>query len=210
MRIDIRNLGALLAALALSGCFAEVEDESLVYTQSLPVCDGGGTSCTFQGVGAPGALIAIGIGSQGTTFTIDLGDQDLFDTKKDLGLATLENTLTLNGMTLHMTTAGADFSGVQGMKLREITSGLSDPEADALCASDTCALPTCQDIATYDQARDGPAGDTVTLQGSSLNLLDLMSAGQLRLCVVVSGAPPAQDWRADATLDMGVKAHAGM
>jgi hypothetical protein len=211
MRTDLRTMGTLLAALALSGCFAEVEDKTLVYQQSLPVCAGGGTSCAFQGVGALGGLIPIGIvGTQGTTFTVDLGDQDFFEHKKDLGPATLENTLTLNGATLHITTAGVDFSGIQELKLRQITSGLTDGEADAACSSDTCALPSCQDVATYDQARDGVAGDTITLRGSSLNLLDLMTSGQLELCVVASGAPPAQDWRADATIDVAVKAHAGM
>jgi hypothetical protein len=202
MRNDIRNACALLAALALSGCFAEVEDKSLVFQQSLPACDGGGTNCAFTGVGPAGQLIAIIVGPQGATFTVDLGDQEFLEAKKDLRLMTLENTLTLNSLALHITTAGADFSGIQLLKLRQIASDLPVPAADALCASDACALPSCQDIATYDQARDGVATDTIALRGGSLNLLDLMSGGSLRLCVVASGAPPAQDWRADATLDL--------
>ncbi len=200
MRTATRIPCAALAALALAGCFAEVEGESITYKQSLPVCAGGGTSCTFQGAGPLADLLPFNVGAS-TEFTADLGDQEFLKPKKDLGPATLENKLTLNRTTLQMTT-GASFSGIVQLKLLQLTSGRPCTAA--------CAAPGCQELATYDQARDGPATDTVVLKGSSVNMLDLMSGGQLTLCVVGRGTPPSQDWRADATLDLKLVAHASL
>jgi len=201
MRTHLETACALLLALALPGCFAEVEDKNLVYSQSVPPCSGGGTACSFQGTGPLGSLIPINVGAS-AEFTVDLGDQDVFTSSKSLGIGTLNNTVTLNRATLHMTTAGASFSGIQELKLLQL-------QANAACTG-TCAAPSCAEIGTYDQNRDGPATTDLVVKGSSVNMLQLMQSGQLVLCVVARGAPPAVNWRADAALDMAMKAHAGV
>ena len=205
MRTATNIAPAVLLALALSGCFAEVEDQSITYTHQIPVCDDGtnANDCTFQGVQAsPLELIVFNLRGGSTQFTVDLGDQDFLKPKQEAGPVTLESTLTLNRATLTMSdeSTGASFEGIDELRLHQLAEGTN-------CGVGPCIAPSCQEIATYDRARDGQATTEVTLRGSSLNMIELLQGGQLILCVVGRGTPPSVDWSADATLDMAVKLH---
>ena len=198
MRTATNIAPAVLLALALSGCFAEVEDQSITYTHQIP--DDGQM---FEGVQAsPLELIVFNLRGGSTQFTVDLGDQDFLKPKQEAGPVTLESTLILNRATLTMTneSAGASFEGIDELKLHQLAEGTN-------CSAGPCAAPSCQEVATYDRARDGQATTEVTLRGSSLNMIELLQGGQLILCVVGRGTPPSVDWSADATLDMAVKLH---
>jgi hypothetical protein len=199
MRTATHIASAVLASLALSGCFAEVEDPSLTYTHRLP--DDGQM---FEGVQAsPLELIVFNLRGGSTQFTVDLGDQDFLKPTQEAGPVTLESTLILNRATLTMSneSAGASFEGIDELRLHQLAEGTN-------CSAGPCVAPSCQEIATYDRARDGQADTEVTLRGSSLNMVELLQGGQLILCVVGRGTPPSVDWSADATLDMSIKAHA--
>jgi hypothetical protein len=109
--------------------------------------------------------------------------------------------LSLNGARLVLLSpgAGTTFAGITGAAL-----GVVPPDGSG--------LPPLV-AATYDQARDGPAGSALTLAASgSADLLPYLGAKTLRVVLTVAGEPPGPAgivWTADLTLDFHLVARVG-
>jgi hypothetical protein len=191
-RSMISRASIFLALTALAGCYAQVEDTDVSYTQT-QVC--GTTNC--PGGNAPLTLISNFI----PTFTIALGDSGvLTSSQSSQGPITFTGSVILNQAIVTMTTpANGDFSGIRTVDLR------------AAIGTDNCAQlsATCKSIASYDFARDGAATQKLVLKGAGANLLDFASGTnhQIKLSAKATGnAPAAPTWNADAELDMAIKA----
>jgi hypothetical protein len=181
--------GIFLALTVLTGCYAQVEDTSIVLARS-QIC---GTPPTCVGSNTPISLTSDFI----PRMQIDLGHSGLLTSAQSKqGPLTFETSFILNKATISMTSA-SDFSGVKTLDFR------------AVLGNDNCAIisATCQSIATYDSARDGPAGSTLVVKGSDVNLLDFQNANN-QVTVVGRGtgnAPAAPTWQADVEMDIAIK-----
>jgi hypothetical protein len=111
-----------------------------------------------------------------------------------VGSTSRGSRLTLNGARLALLAPapGTTFAGVTAASLEVV------PPAGS-------GLPQAA-IATYDQARDGPAGATLALAGSAgVDLLPYLGAKTLRVVLGAAGTPPGPagtSWTADLTLDL--------
>jgi hypothetical protein len=181
-----------LALTALAGCYAQVEDTDVSFSQTR-VC--GTTNC--PGGNAPLTLTSNFI----PAFTIELGNSGvLTSSQSSQGPITFNGSMLLNQAIVTMTTPpNGDFSGVRTVDLR------------AAIGTDNCAQlsATCKSIASYDFTRDGAATQKLVLKGSGANLLDFASGpkNQIKLSAKATGnAPAAPTWNADAELNMSIKA----
>jgi len=180
-----------LALTALAGCYAQVEDPDVSYSQTR-VC--GSSNC--PGGNAPLTLVSNFIPS----FTIALGDSGvLTSSQSSQGPITFNGSVILSQATVTMTTANADFSGIRTVDLR------------AAIGTDNCAQlsATCKSIASYDFARDGAATQKLILKGVGANLLDFATGPnhEIKLSARATGnAPAAATWNADAELHLAIKA----
>ena len=192
------------AALGLSACFVQADDQSVVITY--PLC-GDATSDCIPGAGAPLTLLAL---SGKNTFTIPLGDQSLPESNTKLGPAKLETSLLLNGALFRMLTPNADFKGISKLAL------LLAPAESTGPTDDPCAVPApaCPVLAVYDAAVDGPADQTLLLRGQGQNMIDVInsSSHNLILEIQASGNAPGSIsvplWNASLDLDLALTARA--
>jgi len=180
-----------LALTALAGCYAQVEDPDVSYSQTRVR---GSSNC--PGGNAPLTLVSNFIPS----FTIALGDSGvLTSSQSSQGPITFNGSVILSQATVTMTTANADFSGIRTVDLR------------AAIGTDNCAQlsATCKSIASYDFARDGAATQKLILKGVGANLLDFATGPnhEIKLSARATGnAPAAATWNADAELHLAIKA----
>ena len=191
---------ALLAAL-LTGCFAQLEDQSVIVSR--PLCNGAPCVPGGSGVDLNAALKASGY----NTIKLSFGDQPLLNSSTSIGPATVTTSLLLNQGQFAMKTAG-DFSQVQSLTLLaapRMSNGGDDP-----CAG---ATPTCPTLAAYSKATDGTATQTLVLKGTGVDLLPLINATthDLIIEITATGQAPSQAlWDADASIDMAMKARANI
>jgi hypothetical protein len=191
---------ALLAAL-LTGCFAQLEDRSV--TISRPLCSGAPCVPGGSGVDLNTALRASGY----NTVRLSFGDQPLLKSSTSVGPATLSTSLVLNHAQFAMKTAG-DFSQVQSLTLlaaKAMSSGGNDP-----CLG---ATPACPTLATYTQATDGIATQTLVLKGTGIDLIPLIDPTTHDLIIEIratGNAPGTAVWDADASMDMYFKSRANI
>ena len=200
----MRNTVAIVAGLALAGCFAQFEDASVTVTR--PICDAATPDCIVGGGVAFSKVQAAGR----NTFKVPLGDQSLFKPKTTLGPTTLTTKLLVNQVFLDMTTAGDDFKGVTKFSLvvapRESTGPGDDP-----CAT---ASPTCPVLATYDSAQQGQADRHLVLKGSGVDAINLIDQGNHQLIVEIlavgtaPGSLSSPFWGANISVDMSLTARA--
>src|SRR2546426_708826 len=191
----MRNLKAIsLLVIPLLGCYAELDNPSITISHNL--C--GGTSNCMPGAMA---LNLIQISGQ-NTFTVDFGDQPLLKPSSQLGPATLNTSLTLNGAAVQLqNTSSGNFNGVSSIKLYSAPSATTDCRA----TGSNCTL-----LADYDQARDGIANQTLTLKSQGVDLINLISssAHTLDLQLNASGTGPGGAWNADVSMDMALTSRA--
>ncbi len=193
MKNAIRINRGLLALPLLAGCYAQVEDSSIILTQTqicntAPGCAGNSTPLTLTSNFIPKILF-------------DLGDSGLLTSSESKqGPLTFDTSFVLNKATVTMTTA-SNFSGVRTVDLRAALSTGT--------GTDPCAVisPTCKSIASYDSTRDGPATQTLVMKGSGVNLLDFQNAmHQVTIVARATGnAPAAPTWNADLEVDVAIK-----
>src|SRR3981189_534987 len=135
---------ALLAALLLAGCFAQLEAQSV--TVSRPLCNG--APCVPGG----GANLNAALQASGyNTIKVSFGDQPLLKSSTSVGPATVSTSLLVNQAVFAMKTAGGDFQNVTSLPL------LSAPRMSVGSGDDPCAAATtpCPTLATYTKATDG-------------------------------------------------------
>ncbi len=190
---------ALLAAL-LTGCFAQLEDQSV--TISRPLCNG--APCVPGG----GANLNTALQASGyNTFRISFGDQPLLKSSTSVGPATVTTSLLLNQAQFDMTTAGGNFQQVSSLTL------LAAPRMSAGSGDDPCATATCPTLAVYTQATDGTANQTVVLKGNGVDLIPLINATTFELIIEITAtgqAPSPALWDANASMGMALKARANI
>jgi len=187
-----------LILLPLLGCFAQVENDSIVLTHNL--C-GTGTNCV-PGGGAPLSLITV---SGSNTFTVDFGDQPLLEPTTEVGPASLTTSLILNGAAFDMETSGANFSGVTSVQL------VVAPRTSTGPGDDPCASVTCPTIASYNAATDGAADQHLPLRGNGSDLVNFIDQSSHSLIIEIKAqgtAPSSPSWNADVSMDMALKSRA--
>src|SRR5882672_7380441 len=193
---------ALLAALLVAGCFAQLEDQSVTVTR--PLCNG--APCVPGG----GANLNAALQASGyNTFKISFGDQPLLTSSTSVGPATVTTSLLLNQAQFNMTTAGGNFQQVKSFTL------LAAPAMSSGGNPDPCAppAPTCPTLATYTQATDGTANQTLVLKGTGADLIPLINATTHELIIEITAtgqAPSPAVWDANASMDMALKARANL
>jgi hypothetical protein len=192
----MQNLKAIsLLLLPLLGCFAQLENPDVSLTHNL--C-GGTTNCM------PGAmpLGLIQISGQ-NTFSVDFGDQPLLKPSSELGPATLNTSLILNGGAMQLQNAASgNFNNVNTISLYAAPSSTTDCTA----SGSGCTL-----LADFDKARDGTANQTITLKGRNVDLVNYISTAShtLELQFTATGSSgPASAWNADVSMDMALKSRA--
>jgi len=192
---------ALLAVL-LAGCFAQLEDHSVIISR--PLCSG--APC----VPGSGANLNTALQASGyNTFKVSFGDQPLLKSSTSVGPATLSTSLVVNQAQFGMKTAGGNFSQVQSLTL------LAAPRMSVGSGDDPCAAatPACPTLAAYTQATDGTATQTVVLKGTGIDLIPLINATTHELIVEITAsgnAPSPALWDADASMDMALKSRANL
>jgi hypothetical protein len=108
-----------------------------------------------------------------------------------------------------MNTAGADFKGITQVQL------LRAPQASTGPGNDPCAAPPtpCPVLAVYNQSTDGVADQQIVLKSQVSNLIDLIDPTNHNLIFEVSVkgiAPKPAFFSADFTMNLGLKARAGL
>ena len=187
-----------LLALLLAGCFAQLEDQSVIISR--PLCSG--APC------APGGSANLNTVLQASgynTFRVSFGDQPLLKSSTTIGPATVSTSLILNQAQFDMKTAGGDFQQVTGLTL------LAAPRMSTGSGDDPCATASCPTLAVYSQATDGPAMQTVVLRGNGSDLVSLIDPATHELIIEIQAsgqAPSPAVWDADVSMGMALKSRA--
>ena len=182
--------GIYLVWAALTGCYAQVEDNDVSYTQT-SVC---GTPPTCPANNAPLTFSSNFIGP----LTLDLGNSGLLtNSQSKQGPITFQGSLLLNQAVVTMTVPdNGDFSGLRMV------------DARAAIGTDNCVQVSmnCVSLASYDFARDGAAQKRLVLKGSGANLLDIAGPSKkLTVYVRATGnAPAAPAWNGDLELNLAI------
>lgn len=184
---------AVLAGLLLSGCFMEVEGDSVTIDRDIGTFIGIPTEFQTPQV--------IALASQANAFTIDIGEQDFVVARKEFGPVTMDGTLSVNQAIVRMldATSTRNFAALRTLELWQ----LPDP---------ACAGAQCQEVmlARYAQPAGGlPAPSQVVMAGTGANALVLVQNGRFTLQLRATGQIPAADWHGAVTLDGHLKARAG-
>lgn len=191
----MRNLKIIaLLLLPLLGCFAQIEDQSVALSHNL--C-GGNTNCMPAAL--PLGLVQI---SGQNTFTVNFGDQPLLKPSSNLGPATLNTSLILNGAGVRLqNSASGDFKNVATISL------LAAPAATTDCSA---SGSNCTLLADYNQTRDGIADQSIVLKGHDVDLISYISttSHSVQLQIQATGTGPGNAWNADVSMDMALKARA--
>jgi len=193
----------LIAAGSLASCYAQVEDGSVQITHSL--CSPSTNNCI------PGGGLALSTfkANGNNTFTVPVADVPFLNGSKSLGPATVNTTIALNNATFDMVPQpNADFKGLTQVQL------LKAPRASTGPTDDPCATPVnCPVLAAYNQATDGVADQHIVLKSQVSNLLDSIDQTNHNIIFEVTAkgnAPTPAFWSADFTMDLGLKARAGV
>ncbi len=116
--------------------------------------------------------------------------------------------LSTNNSTFDMITGGADFKGLTQVQLLKALRASTGP------TDDPCAAPAnCPVLAAYNQATDGVADQHIVLKSQVSNLIDLIDPINHNIIFEVTAkgtAPQPAFWSADFTMDLGLKARAGV
>jgi hypothetical protein len=193
---------ALLAALLLAGCFAQLEAQSV--TVSRPLCNG--APCVPGG----GANLNAALQASGyNTIKVSFGDQPLLKSSTSVGPATVSTSLLLNQAQFDITSAGGNFQQVTSLTL------LAAPRMSTGSGDDPCAgaTPACPTLAAYSQATDGTANQTLVLKGTGSDLVALIDSTTHELIVEITAsgnAPGTALWDADVSMDMALKSRANI
>lgn len=197
----MRNTVALLVPLALSGCYAQIEDSSVSITR--PICDPATPNC-IPGGGVPLNFIQA---SGRNTLKVPLGNQDFIKPQLAVGPTKLTSHLVLNQAVVDMKTAGADFKGITQATI------FSAPRESTGTNDDPCAASTvCPMLASYDQATGGVADQQLVMKGTGTDLIPLIDQVNHQLIIEVRakgngpGGPAILQWGANITFDMGLSA----
>jgi hypothetical protein len=190
--VIIRRALILLCLTALSGCYAEIEDSDVSFTET-NVCGTG--NCT--GNGAMLTLSSVFI----PPVNVNLGDAGVFTSSHSKqGPITFDGSLVINKATVTLTTPQTgDFSGIRSVDLRASLNGNN-------CAQ---ISDNCKSIATYDFTRDGPVTRTLVIKGTGANLLDFASGNSKTITVLAKAtgnAPAPLTWNADIDMNTAIKA----
>jgi hypothetical protein len=183
----------LLASTALAGCYAEIEDSNVSFTETNvcgtpSACTGNGTTLTLGSVFIPAV-------------NVKLGDAGMFTSSQSKqGPITFDGSLILNKVTVTVTTPQTgDFSGITSVDLR------------AALNNDNCSQisPNCKSVASYDSTRDGPATRTLVIKGVGANLLDFASGTNKTITIIpkaTGNAPVPVSWNGDIDMNTAIKA----
>ena len=196
----IHRLPIVVLVAQLTGCYLQVEDESVQVTHSL--CNPSTSNCIPGGGVTP---ISAFNSSGSNMFTVNLGDVPLLKNSDSLGPATLHTTIALKSASFDMVTTGsnADFSGVQTIQLLSAPSG--SPSGTDPCVD----IAKCKIIAVYDRSIDGiPDARRIVMKSRIPNLVDVIdpTSHSITIEVKASGAAPrAPFWTANLTMDLGIK-----
>lgn len=189
---------ALLCLLGLAGCFAEVEDESVVIERVLPICDDGTASCAFQGIpGFRAEPLPLAVDTGQVESTLHLGDADLFQRERELGPFDLKGHLVIRRAVVTSITPGVTLAGIEHLELQQLPSR---------CGTD-CPVTT---LATYDRPAAGGDDVSLVLAGTGANLLDLLRGGELTIRILASGALPSTYWQARLRLEGSIHARGAL
>ncbi len=189
--VTMRAVCVLLASVALAGCYAQLDDSNVSFTRN-DLCPA--PSCPASG-------LPLNLANLVPPFTIDLGDSGvLTSSQSKQGPLTFNGSLALNRAVLAMQNSpGADFNGVTHLELRAVLN--NDPACTV--ASD------CKIIASYDAVPGSLPGQTLVLEGSGINLLDIADGShQLTLALRASGTAPTANFHVSLELDMSMMARA--
>jgi hypothetical protein len=196
----MRNTTVMALLLApLVGCFAQIEDPSVVMTH--PLCPtgtdcvpGGGTSLSYFQV------------SGTNTFVVNFGDQPLLKSSTSVGPATVNTKLILNRAMFDMKTTNADFTGVTSVKL------VVAPRQSTGPSDDPCAAPTnCPVLAQYTQSPGNVANQQIVLSGNSSDLITYIDQASHQMIIEIQAtgtAPTPPLWSADVSMDMAFESRA--
>ncbi len=185
---------AAVCALALSGCYAQLEEKTLVVTNPIQTANG---PITIPG-------IDIGVTLPAIAFVFDLGDITVDESTKD-------SKLSVNSASLVMSTGNGDFEGISIATLAILSPG--DPSLTPLrltyersrgdrpdtltCPPTTPTSPPC--LAGQPVIRLKPVEE--------VNLLSYVQAKQLRMELTLSvERTPTQAWTGAVELDLNVLA----
>ncbi len=193
---------ALLAAL-LTGCFAQLEDQSV--SVSRPLCNG--APCV---PGNSASLNAVLQASGYNTIKVSFGDQPLLKSSTSVGPATVTTSLVLNQAQLNLKTAGGNFSQVNSLTLLAAPRMSNGTPGDDPCAG---ASPACPTLAVYSQATDGIANQSIVLKGNGSDLVAHIDSTTHELIIEIQAtgnAPSNTTWDADVSMDMALKSRANI
>jgi hypothetical protein len=193
---------ALLAAV-LTGCFAQLEDQSV--TLSRPLCNG--APCV---PGNSASLNTVLQASGYNTIKVSFGDQPLLKSSTSIGPATVTTSLVLNQAQMNLKPAGGNFSQVNSLSLLAAPRMSNGTPGDDPCAG---AIPACPTLAVYTQATDGIANQSIVLKGNGSDLVALIDATTHELIIEIratGNAPSDTVWDADVAMDMALKARANI
>ena len=190
----VQKAWILLASTALAGCYAEIEDSSVSYSQT-NVC-GTPSACTGNGVTLSLGSVFI------PAVNVNLGDSGvLTSSESKQGPITFNGSLILNKVTITVKTPETgDFSGIRSVDLR------------AALNNDNCSQisPNCKSVASYDSTRDGPATRTLVINGVGANLLDFASGNNKTVTIITkaTGNAPASpvSWNGKIDMNTAIKA----
>jgi len=195
---------ALLAALLVAGCFAQLEAESV--SVSRPLCNG--APCV---PGNSASLDTVLQASGYNTIRVSFGDQPLLKSSTSVGPATITTSLVLNQAQMNLKPASSgNFSQVNSLTLLAAPRMSNGTPGDDPCAG---ASPACPTLAVYTQATDGIANQSIVLKGNGSDLVALIDATTHELIIEIratGNAPSDTAWDADVAIDMALKSRANI
>jgi hypothetical protein len=195
----MRNPTLIAVLLAVCGCYAQFEGDSITMSHNL--CGASG-NCMPGGV--PLGVVQV---SGQNTFTVSFGDQPLLSPTTDLGPATVKTSLTVNDAAFALQPqAGASFSAVNTVTLLAALNPPATPGADPCATASNCVV-----IADFDKTRDGAADQRIVLTSKGVDLVTVINASthDLVLQIQATGTAPGPGaWNADLSMDMALKARA--
>jgi hypothetical protein len=194
----MRNLKAICLLIPMLGCYAQLENPSILLTHNL--C--GGTTNCMPG----GAMLGLLQVSGQNTFNVDFGNQPLLKPTSDLGPTTLKTAIALNSAEFDLQPqAGADFSGVNSVSLLAAINPPGTPGGDPCATASNCTV-----IADFDKTRDGAANQKLVLRSKGIDLINLINQTnhQLMLEIQATGNGPGTNWNADVSMDIAVTSRA--
>jgi hypothetical protein len=184
---------AALLAVALSGCYAQLEEDTIVITN--PIADANGNRLTIPGVPIGGTLPAI-------EFPFEVGEITIDEKMK-------ESRLSLRSAALVMETGTGNFEGVSSATLT--ISAPTDPSLPPLVArydrsrGDQPETMTCPPATpTSPPCPEGQPLIRLTPEGD-VNLLSYLEASRLQIGFTLTAETvPTADWTGSLDLNFHI------